>query len=366
MEAVPSQISPEMKNLPPTPEEASLPFNSKGNIPSTLDSTSDEAALHRARATEAVWENSLRHRENTRGEIMLPINVVNVIGWSNVELLRSRYELLIDRPIRSTYDAQYDIVRLIPSIGGQRPGVQLDAWAQWHISTNLSEAAQEMNLFNDNVKQKIPRPPNSFILYRRDNHRTTTAAHPNLPNTQISRIIATKWKKESDHVKAAYREKALMAKEEHLRKHPDYQYSPRRPGTRPRRCPRIHSSALSFLWTMEEGSEILAELSKKNGGSRSFWVPVTRELIEALDKLKLLRLLGPIPEAPTPHQFASIVRQTLNRDVRSVCDDQAEDLADEDQIYESADPFMGDVLDFDGPDEPPYIVKNVPGKAAMT
>jgi hypothetical protein len=116
---------------------------------------------------------------------------------------------------------------------------------------------------------------------------------------------------------------------------------------------------------MEEGSEILAELSKKNGGSRSFWVPVTRELIEALDKLKLLRLLGPIPEAPTPRQFASIVRQTLNREVRPVCDDQAEDLDDEDQIYESADPLMDDMLDFDGPDEPPYVVNNTPGKAAM-
>jgi len=36
---------------------------------------------------------------------------------------------------------------------------------------------------------KIPRPPNSWILYRQHHHYTVTAAHPDLHNNQICKLL---------------------------------------------------------------------------------------------------------------------------------------------------------------------------------
>lgn len=62
--------------------------------------------------------------------------------------------------------------------------VRIKSWAQLHIRDQLDKAAsQGMNMYPD--LQKIPRPPNSFILYRKHHHKSTTASNPGVPNTII-------------------------------------------------------------------------------------------------------------------------------------------------------------------------------------
>lgn len=61
-------------------------------------STSDPNAGHpdfsmpfdRARAMELLWENSLLHRKQTGGEIMIPFNVVALIGEDNLNVIHER------------------------------------------------------------------------------------------------------------------------------------------------------------------------------------------------------------------------------------------------------------------------------------
>ena len=40
--------------------------------------------------TELLWQDALRHLESTNNEVLLPINVTEMIGQSNVDKIRIR------------------------------------------------------------------------------------------------------------------------------------------------------------------------------------------------------------------------------------------------------------------------------------
>jgi hypothetical protein len=74
-----------------------------------------------------------------------------------------------------------------------------------------------------------PRPPNSFILYRRDKHaEILLGTEKSMNNNTISKVVADMWKKESLEVKALYAAKAEEEKRKHFLKYPDYKYQPRK------------------------------------------------------------------------------------------------------------------------------------------
>lgn len=94
-------------------------------------------------------------------------------------------------------------------------------------------------------KEKIPRPANAFILYRKANHDEVKAQHPGTANNDIcksfrmrnvvtvanvfeAKLIAAKWKKEPADVKMHWKLKSDQAKVEHSLKHPGYTYQPRK------------------------------------------------------------------------------------------------------------------------------------------
>jgi hypothetical protein len=76
-----------------------------------------------------------------------------------------------------------------------------------------------------------PRPPNSFILYRRDKHAEIllqSNTEKGMNNNTISKVVADMWKNESLEVKALYAAKADEEKRKHFLKYPDYKYQPRK------------------------------------------------------------------------------------------------------------------------------------------
>ncbi|CAJ0873811.1 14276_t:CDS:2 [Entrophospora sp. SA101] len=77
-------------------------------------------------------------------------------------------------------------------------------------------------------KPYIPRPPNSFILYRQHHHPLILNKNPGINNSEISRIIADHWRRLSDKEKDEWKRKAEEAKERHMKAWPDYKYQPRR------------------------------------------------------------------------------------------------------------------------------------------
>ena len=94
-----------------------------------------------------------------------------------------------------------------------------------------SQSISKSSKSKRSLKSHTPRPPNSFILYRRDKHAEITTQNRGakaLNNNVISKIVATMWKQETAEVKAIYSAKAEEEKRAHMIKFPDYKYQPRK------------------------------------------------------------------------------------------------------------------------------------------
>nr|ADJ38496.1 MAT1-2-1 [Acephala applanata] len=75
---------------------------------------------------------------------------------------------------------------------------------------------------------KTGRPPNSWILFRADNHDKVKAANPGLDNNAISGLISQMWCDASAGVRDNYARMANLAREIHRAKNPAYKYKPRK------------------------------------------------------------------------------------------------------------------------------------------
>ncbi|CAH1765941.1 8791_t:CDS:2, partial [Entrophospora sp. SA101] len=68
--------------------------------------------------------------------------------------------------------------------------------------------------------RKTPRPPNAFILYRREKQPEITAHYGNITNSKISKILAKMWRNEKDDIKMYWQRLADRKKMEHSQAHP--------------------------------------------------------------------------------------------------------------------------------------------------
>nr|AYN77762.1 mating-type protein MAT1-2-1 [Berkeleyomyces basicola] len=82
---------------------------------------------------------------------------------------------------------------------------------------------------------RIPRPPNAYIMYRKDRHREIRARFPDIDNNEISRILGKQWREESASVRTHYQELAISYKKIFMEAFPDYQYRPRKANEKKRR-----------------------------------------------------------------------------------------------------------------------------------
>ncbi|KAG6907651.1 hypothetical protein DXG01_008101 [Tephrocybe rancida] len=82
-------------------------------------------------------------------------------------------------------------------------------------------------------EQTIPRPPNSFFLYRSDRCKEAEFKEKGgvrLTLSQISKAIGAAWRAETFEIKMLYERKAEEKKLEHSKKFPEYRYQPQRKG----------------------------------------------------------------------------------------------------------------------------------------
>ncbi|KAG0240635.1 hypothetical protein BGX31_001822 [Mortierella sp. GBA43] len=75
--------------------------------------------------------------------------------------------------------------------------------------------------------KKIPRPPNSFLIYRKEHAK----AYKGLVATELSSKLAEAWNNETPECRAHYARLAEKAKKEHAIKYPNYKFTPIKRGT---------------------------------------------------------------------------------------------------------------------------------------
>ncbi|OIW30585.1 hypothetical protein CONLIGDRAFT_713191 [Coniochaeta ligniaria NRRL 30616] len=82
------------------------------------------------------------------------------------------------------------------------------------------------------VTGHIPRPRNSWIIYRSDKTRELRDMNPSLTASDISRITSRLWAEELDHIKVEYQQRAQEEANQHTAMYPNYRYRARRPNPR--------------------------------------------------------------------------------------------------------------------------------------
>ncbi|OJJ78305.1 hypothetical protein ASPBRDRAFT_167991 [Aspergillus brasiliensis CBS 101740] len=203
------------------------------SIPQALKPTTESSD----KLTELLWQDALRHLGSTNNEVLLPINVIDMIGQANVNKIKSRLGALIGASVVAFVDDSINALRVMrtPAYSGTAVSV-----ASHEVSCidfeSITAHMKKHGRPSVTVKAaKVPRPPNAFILYRQHHHPKLKEAHPNLSNNEISVILGKQWKAESEDIRVEFKALADELKRKHAEAHPDYQYTPRKPSEKKRR-----------------------------------------------------------------------------------------------------------------------------------
>ncbi|GAN02963.1 conserved hypothetical protein [Mucor ambiguus] len=100
-----------------------------------------------------------------------------------------------------------------------------------------------------NRKSAIPRPLNSFMIFRMEHQASVSKENPGATHQDISKKLSTKWKGLTPLERQEYSKKALTAKEEHKLLYPNYTYCPRRRDGASKKTKKSNSSKSSALQT---------------------------------------------------------------------------------------------------------------------
>lgn len=73
---------------------------------------------------------------------------------------------------------------------------------------------------------RVPRPPNAFMIFGKENRKRLSLANPGSTNKDVSRLLGEQWQSMDESEKEPYRESARQALTDHKNKYPNYQYIP--------------------------------------------------------------------------------------------------------------------------------------------
>ncbi|KAI9819212.1 MAG: hypothetical protein M1827_007368 [Pycnora praestabilis] len=207
---------------------------------------------------EHIWQFVMNQLCQGTNEVVLPTNIRPVIGPDGMNTIVQRYCAFIKGPAVIVEDTTTEVIKIRQLVVSPVPTTQ---GAQSSSPTKTSPATSSVLASNqskiDDTKprdnksklaskqEKVPRPPNAFILYRQHHHPIVKAANPGMHNNEISIILGSQWKNESPTAKAHFNSIAESLKRQHSKDHPQYQYQPRKPSEKKRRMTRRKAAVLA-------------------------------------------------------------------------------------------------------------------------
>ncbi|KAG6101391.1 hypothetical protein E4U30_002064 [Claviceps sp. LM220 group G6] len=113
----------------------------------------------------------------------------------------------------------------------------------WIVRSETEKTPAVCASSNAADSKKIPRPPNAYILYRKERHNAVKEANPGISNNEISQVLGKSWNLETRELRQRYKEMSENIKIAFHEKYPNYTYRPRKPSEKKRRAKRIKRAA---------------------------------------------------------------------------------------------------------------------------